>query len=127
MKILLILVGGGLGSLARYGLSGFTQQRIQNIFPMGTLSVNLLGSLLIGLLWGLAENSTLSPNTRTFLFVGLLGGFTTFSSYSIETLSLLRDGEIKLAFLNLLLNNVAGIGLAFGGLLLSRELPSWIR
>jgi CrcB protein len=127
MKAWLILVGGGLGSLARYGMSGFAQQRIHSIFPLGTLSVNLAGSLLIGLLWGLAENSTLSPNARTFLFVGLLGGFTTFSSYSIETLSLLRDGEVKLAFLNLFLNNILGIALAFGGLLLARELMNWIR
>jgi fluoride exporter len=124
MKILLILIGGALGSLTRYGVSGLVHQKIQGVFPIGTLTVNLAGSFLIGLLWGIAEHSTLSPNARTFLFVGILGGFTTFSTYSLETLNLMRDGEFKIALVNLLLNNVLGIVLAFAGLILAKNINS---
>jgi len=120
VKILFILVGGALGTLARYGVSGWAHQKVNNIFPIGTLTVNLIGSLLIGLLWGMAENTTMSPNVRTFLFVGILGGFTTFSTYSLETLNLLRDGEVKMAMINLLLNNVLGVLLAFVGLMIGK-------
>lgn len=124
MKIILLVVGGALGTLARYSVSGFAHQKYAGVFPIGTLSVNLIGSLLIGLLWGLAENSTLSPNARIFLFVGVLGGFTTFSAYSFETINLLRDGSYKLALINLLLNNVLGIVLAFVGLMIGKNLNS---
>lgn len=124
VKILLILLGGALGTLARYGASGFAQQKYNGVFPVGTLTVNLVGSFLIGLLWGIAENSTLNPNIRTFLFIGILGGFTTFSTFSLETLNLLRDGEFKLALVNILLNNVIGIILAFVGLLLAKNINS---
>lgn len=123
-KILLILLGGALGTLARYGASGFAHQKYNGVFPIGTLTVNLVGSFLIGLLWGIAENSTLNPNLRTFLFVGILGGFTTFSTYSLETLNLLRDGAFKLALLNILLNNVLGIVLAFSGLVIAKNITS---
>lgn len=122
VKLLLIALGGALGSLARYSASGFAQQKYGGVFPVGTLTVNLAGSFLIGLLWGLAENSTLNPNVRTFLFVGILGGFTTFSTFSLETLNLLRDGEFKLALVNILLNNVVGIVLAFVGLMLAKNI-----
>ncbi len=122
VKLLFIALGGALGSLARYGASGLAQQKYNGVFPVGTLTVNLVGSFLIGLLWGLAENSTLNPNVRTFLFVGILGGFTTFSTFSLETLNLLRDGEFKLALVNVLLNNLVGIVLAFVGLMLAKNI-----
>lgn len=122
MKVVLILLGGGIGTLARYGVSGYAFQRYTGLFPVGTLAVNLVGSFLIGLLWGLAEHSAMSPNVRTFLFVGILGGFTTFSTFSLETLNLLRDGELKVALLNVLLNNVLGIALAFVGFILARQI-----
>jgi CrcB protein len=124
IKLFLIATGGALGTLGRYALSGFAQRSVTFIFPIGTLAVNLIGSFVIGLLWGLFETSTLSPQIRTFLFVGVLGGFTTFSSFSLETLNLLRDGEVKLALLNILLNNVGGIGLAFLGFALVKQLHS---
>ena len=114
MKIILVLAGGAIGTLARYYTSGFAQKFVSNGFPIGTLMVNLIGSFVIGLLWGLFENQS-STQLRTFLFVGVLGGFTTFSAYSIETLNLFRDGHIRLAAFNILLNNVLGILLALGG------------
>ena len=114
MKIILVLTGGAIGTLARYLTSNFAQKFVSNGFPIGTLIVNLTGSFIIGLLWGLFENQS-STQLRTFLFVGVLGGFTTFSAYSIETLNLFRDGQIRLAVFNILLNNVLGIFLALGG------------
>jgi CrcB protein len=119
MKILLVLAGGAIGTLARFYTSSFAQKYVTNGFPIGTLMVNLIGSFAIGLLWGLFENQQ-APSLRAFLFVGILGGFTTFSAYSIETLNLFKDGNIRMALLNVLLNNVAGILLALAGLALAK-------
>ena len=119
MKIILVLAGGAIGTLARFYTSSVAQKYVSNGFPIGTLMVNLIGSFIIGLLWGLLENHQ-STQLRTFLFVGILGGFTTFSAYSIETLNLFRDGNLRLAILNILLNNVLGILLALAGLTLSK-------
>jgi CrcB protein len=115
MKIILVLAGGAIGTLARFLTSAFAQKFVSNGFPLGTLIVNLTGSFIIGLLWGIFENQP-ANQLRTFLFVGILGGFTTFSAYSIETLNLFRDGNVRLAVLNIVLNNVLGILLALCGL-----------
>jgi len=108
--------GGAIGTLSRYLMSGLAHQYYYGMFPIGTLAVNLSGSFLIGLLWGVFETTNLSPLFRTFFFIGVLGGFTTFSSYALETMNLYRDGEIKMALLNILLNNGLGIVLAIAGL-----------
>lgn len=121
MKLLLIALGGALGTLARYGVSHMAYEKYSGLFPIGTLTVNLTGSFIIGLLWGIANGLSIHSNLLAFLFVGLLGGFTTFSSYSLETLNLLRDGDYKLALYSVLLNNVAGILLAFLGLMLAKQ------
>ena len=123
VKILLIAAGGAVGSVGRYLLSG-AANRFANIlhFPVGTLTVNLLGSFIIGLLWGWYEQHDFSSPMRSLLFVGILGGFTTFSAFSLETLILFRDGHLKLALLNVLLNNVLGIGLAVLGFTITRSL-----
>ena len=97
------------------------------MFPLGTLLVNLIGSFIIGLAWGFFETNSFSPNLRAFLFIGVLGGFTTFSSFSLETMNLLRDGEFKIGIINILANNVLGIVLVFGGLFTSRELLSFLK
>ena len=124
MKILMILAGGAVGSLARYLISGLPYRFVDQIFPWGTLAVNLIGSFFIGLLWGVFEEQNLSPNFRSLVFVGFLGGFTTFSTYSLETLNFLRDGEYKLGLVNVLANNILGIGLAFVGFAVARSLLS---
>jgi CrcB protein len=91
-----IAVGSGLGGMARYWCSGFVANRVGETFPWGTLTVNVVGSLLIGVLGALTEVDSrvyLAPATRQFVMIGLLGGFTTFSSFSLQTLNLLRDGQ----------------------------------
>jgi CrcB protein len=121
-KIVLLLAGGATGTVTRYAVSGLTHRYFDGTFPIGTLVVNLIGSFLIGLIWGLWETSNISSNTRTFIFIGILGGFTTFSSYTIETLNLFRDGEIKLGLTNILANNIIGLLLVFIGFILGKGL-----
>ena len=119
MKIVLIAAGGALGTLGRFYASTIAQKYVFNGFPVGTLTVNLVGSFIIGFLWGAFENQQ-ATTLRLFFFVGMLGGFTTFSAYSMETLNLFREGNFRLAILNIVLNNVFGILLALGGLLIAR-------
>ncbi len=97
------------------------------MFPWGTLAVNLTGSFAIGLLWGVFEVENMSSNARHFIFVGLLGGFTTFSTFALESFSLFRDGEVKLALSNLLISNIVGLALVFAGFLLAKEIVNIVR
>jgi fluoride exporter len=95
--ILLIGAGGFIGSIARYLISRSIQLPSLTSFPLGTLTVNVIGSLLIGLLFGFSERGTLvDPQIRLFLVVGICGGFTTFSAFSAEGFYLLRNGQFYL-------------------------------
>jgi CrcB protein len=114
------MTGGALGTLARYAVSGLAHRISDSLFPLGTLVVNSTGSLLIGIAWAFMEDSSLPGYIRTFLFIGFFGGFTTFSTFSLETLNLVRDNEIKLAALNILANNLIGIVFVFTGFFLTR-------
>ena len=115
-KFLLIGLAGFVGTLARYWLSGVMARRYGETFPYGTFAVNALGCLLAGFLFYLMyERFITSPTSRTVIFIGLLGGFTTFSSYGLQTFTLLRDGEIFLALLNIGLSNIAGLFLVWAG------------
>lgn len=101
MNYLFVFIGGGIGAAARYGLQGFVYRYAPASFPYGTLAVNVLGSLVIGFLMAFFEERFLvTPALRVFLTVGILGGFTTFSSFSYETIALLRDGSYGLGLLN---------------------------
>ena len=110
-------VGGFIGSVLRYLLSGFVQHVTQNVsFPYGTLVVNVIGCLTIGFLSELAEaRGIFTTETRVFVFVGILGGFTTFSSFGNETINLLRDGESLPALLNISLQIILGLGCVLAG------------
>lgn len=96
LVVLAVTLGSALGGLARYGLSGVVARAFGETFPWGTLVVNVLGSLLIGFVaavTGPDGRVLASPVTRQFWMVGIFGGFTTFSSFSLQTLSLVQDGE----------------------------------
>ncbi len=111
MSYLLIFIGSGLGGVLRY-LFGTSVQKLANgwIFPIGTLCVNTLGCLLVGLLAQLVESKGLFPrDQRLFIFVGFLGGFTTFSSFGYETVQLLRDGQWLYASCNAFLQVLLGL------------------
>ncbi len=115
IRFFYIGIGGAAGAVLRYLVSGWVYRFSTGFFPWGTLAINLLGSFIIGLLWGFFEVSIVSQNLRLFLFMGILGSFTTFSTFSLESFSLLRDGEYGLLLLNVILSVVLGISLVFAG------------
>ena len=108
IRLLLIALGGAIGSVSRYGLGGLVYRFFGSVFPWGTLAVNLIGSLIIGFLWAAFERAAVGPNMRMFVFIGILGGFTTFSSYTLETFNLLHAGETRLAITNMVVSNIVG-------------------
>jgi CrcB protein len=126
-KVILLAAGGAIGTVLRYTLSGLTYKISDGVFPWGTLFVNLTGSFVIGLLWGLFDFENLSPNFRNFVFVGILGGYTTFSTFTLESFNLLRDNEIRLAISNVLASNILGILLVFIGFFISRQILNFMR
>lgn len=92
--ILLVGAGGCLGAQARYGLSNFVSQKVGTAFPYGTYLINLSGSFILGLFLGLASRAILADETyRWLIAIGFCGGYTTFSTYTYETLTLLREGK----------------------------------
>jgi fluoride exporter len=116
-NILYVGVGGFIGSALRYLVSGWTQQVSKSLdFPYGTLTVNLVGCFMIGLLGQLAEaRGIFSSETRLLVFIVLLGGFTTFSSFGNDTLNLARGGQMFNALINIAINIVFGLQLVWLG------------
>lgn len=110
-NILLVGLGGFIGSIMRYLASGYVQQSTKSIdFPFGTLAVNVIGCFVIGFLAQLAEeHGVFTSESRSFVFVGILGGFTTFSSFGNETLNLARDSQIINALVNVGANVILGL------------------
>ncbi len=124
LNIIAILIGGGIGSVCRHGLFILVQRLGGHEFPSGTLAVNLIGSLLVGLLWGLLEGIHLSSESRLFIFTGLLGGFTTFSAFSRETAQMFKVGQWKEACCYVGLSNILGVILVLVGFSAARYLLS---
>jgi fluoride exporter len=123
MRLLLVLVGGALGSGARYLAATALAARFGQTFPWGTLAVNVSGSFLIGLIATLADEAgSIGPNGRLFLIVGVLGGFTTFSSFSLETLRLAEERELGRAALNVAGSLALGFSAAVLGIAVGRAL-----
>ncbi|MFT6239340.1 MAG: CrcB protein [Akkermansiaceae bacterium] len=123
MTPLLIFLGGGLGSLARYGLSTGIQTLAQKTalhrFPLGILTCNLLGCFLIGCLFGYFTNKTSPPWVFPLLATGFLGGFTTFSTFAKDTHSLWTTGLTHLALLKIALSVILGLAAVFLGIKLT--------
>ena len=121
-KVLLVGLGGFLGSILRYGVGGMVGRfKAGWTFPLETLLINVSGCLVIGLLSGLAESRGMfSGTTRAFLFIGLLGGFTTFSTFGYETFQLMRDGQWPAAVTSTALQIVLGLGGVWAGHALAR-------
>ena len=118
-SLVYVALGAVFGASGRYLVAGWVSRAAAGVFPWGTLCVNLIGCFVIGAAWGLAERSLWPPAFRTFFFVGLLGSFTTFSSFGLETLHLLRDGELGLAAGYVLGSNLLGFLLVWLGLSLT--------
>ena len=121
MQFLYVFIGGGLGAVCRYMATTAIGARFGLMFPFGTLLVNTLGSflmaLVMGILLSLAKSTNMLPESlRLLLTVGFLGGFTTFSSFSMETMTLINGGSILLALVNIGANVLLGLGAAILGL-----------
>jgi len=113
--ILLVGSGGFIGSVLRYSLTQFIQSRYLSAFPFGTLSVNVLGCFIIGLIVAMTEKGDLNMDWRFFLATGICGGFTTFSAFSSETIGLIRQGQTGYAVLYVTASIVVGLIATFGG------------
>lgn len=115
-KILLIGAAGLIGTLLRYWLSNVVARRYGEAFPLGTMLVNIIGCFLAGLLFYLMqERFAINQTLRAVVMIGFLGGFTTFSSYGLQTFTLLRDGEFAFAALNLIISNAVGLLMVWAG------------
>ena len=107
LNYILVMLGGGLGTGARFWISGFIAERAGEFFPFGTLVVNVTGSLAVGFFaafTGPEGPFLVSPRSRQFFMIGVCGGYTTFSSFSLQTLDLARDGDWGKALLNTVLS-----------------------
>lgn len=120
--IALVGLGGAVGSICRYLLGYFIGRHINIVFPYGTLSINLLGSLIIGVIYGLSFKNIITEDWRIFLATGFCGGFTTFSSFSFENVVLLQESEYLLMALYSGISLAAGIFLTYTGLIIGRSI-----
>ena len=117
MKIIIAIgTGGFIGAVFRYLLSQLIQSKFLSAFPFGTLGVNIIGCFFIGLVYALSDRGNISPAWRLFLATGILGGFTTFSSFSNETVALLRDGQFWHALAYISLSLIIGLIATFIGI-----------
>lgn len=122
-NLLLVGLGGFIGSVLRYLASLAFVQHTSSSFPFATLTVNVLGCFLIGLIVALGERWTfLTPEWRIFLTTGLCGGFTTFSTFSYESFGLLQDGQFLFLSVNIALSLILGLGATYLAILLVRGL-----
>jgi len=118
-----IALGGALGALGRYLLSTWVYSKGDYLFPWGTFVVNVLGCFILGLVyvWG-TEKLILSSNTRAFLAIGFIGAFTTFSTFSLETINIIKEGELRIALLYTIGSLVLGLAAVWAGTVIAQLL-----
>ncbi|PIQ32921.1 MAG: fluoride efflux transporter CrcB [Bacteroidetes bacterium CG18_big_fil_WC_8_21_14_2_50_41_14] len=119
-KVLAVAIGGAAGAVLRYITFLYFDKGHDHYFPWATLFINLVGSFLIGFLWGLFDKIYVSPGIRLFIFVGLLGSFTTFSTFAFEVFNISRNGSVLQGLIYMIGTNIIGISLAAGGYYLSK-------
>jgi len=118
--IIAVAAGGAVGASLRFLVSGIAYNRFGADFPIGTLLVNVIGCFLIGFLSRYFEDVVVSPQARMLILTGGLGAFTTFSTYGLESVNLWRDGQMKLALLDIVANNILGIFFVIFGFILAQ-------
>ncbi len=123
LQILAIAGGGAIGAVARFLVSTGVYRLLGRDFPWGTLAVNVLGSFAMGLLFMLLlERSLVAPEARAAILVGFLGSFTTFSTFSLETLTLVEQGDLLRGMLNVVASVVLCVAACWAGILAARAL-----
>lgn len=123
LQILAIAGGGALGAVFRFGVSNGIYRLLGRDFPYGTLAVNVIGSLLMGVLFALfVERLAISAEWRSAILIGFLGAFTTFSTFSFETISLIQSGALIRAMLNIVVSVVLCLAATWIGLSFGRQL-----
>ena len=122
-QVIAIAIGGAAGSVLRYWMSTAVYSLLGRAFPYGTLAVNVLGCLLMGVLFVLfVERLSSDGIWRAAILIGVLGGFTTFSAFSMETFNLIEEGAVLKALLNMSASLVLCIGATWAGVILGRQL-----
>jgi fluoride exporter len=110
VRVIFLIVFGAAGTLARYGLDGWIQYRVGSVFPAGTLTINVLGCLILGAIGQFGLNHiTVSPDLRIGLTIGLMGGFTTFSTFGWDTVRMLEEGELTKALIYVAASVIGGL------------------
>jgi CrcB protein len=123
--IICLVLGCALGGSARYFVSGYVARRMGETFPWGTMTVNVTGAFVIGVFGALASDPSslmASPEPWLFAVTGFLGCYTTVSSFSLQTLALARDGEVRSSFLNILLSVLLCLGAVASGFTMTQWL-----
>jgi fluoride exporter len=124
LKYVMVGIGGCLGSILRFWLGSYIGERMGTRFPYGTFVINVTGSFLIGLVFALLTvRTTWSPNWRYLIPIGFIGGYTTFSSFEIETLRAVQDGQLGTGILYVVLSVVAGFVAVWGGVVAGNAIP----
>ena len=118
--LIYVLVGSSIGGAARYLSQEFVQKNFPSFIPLSTLSVNIVGSFIIGIIYALAERSKISAEVRIFIATGFCGGFTTFSSFAFENVKLMQDGEFFNTALYVVLSLVIGFIAVYLGILFTK-------
>lgn len=116
MNILLVFLGGGIGSVLRYVLNGLIGSKAEFDFPYGILAINIIGSFLIGIMAGYIKNDMLIA----FVMIGILGGFTTFSAFSLDAVAMFNSGRVAAAFIYIAASVIFSLLAAYLGVLVSR-------
>ena len=123
MKVILLVgLGSFIGGIGRYLVTLLVQNRFLSTFPYGTMVVNILGCFMIGVIYGISDRGSMPAEWRIFLATGIMGGFTTFSSFSNDTVSMLRDGQYWPAFSYVAISLLIGLAATFSGISLIKYL-----
>lgn len=113
-NLLLIFIGGGLGSITRFGIGAFVQSNFKSVFPIATLCSNIISCLILAISVAMfSEKLITNPGLRMFVLIGFCGGFSTFSTFSYETVELMRSGNLMIAIANILISVTVCIALIY--------------